>query len=122
MVEKHMTPQMRSLGGGSMDWFFSEYVYGTALPSYATPVADFEVDASGSTIMTLKITQSGVGEDFRMLVPIYIELADGKVATLGRVGMIGSKPFEQKIPLGKLPAKPRRVILNYYDDVLASPN
>ncbi len=35
MVEKHMTPEMAAFGGGTMDWFFDEYVYGTALPSYS---------------------------------------------------------------------------------------
>jgi hypothetical protein len=32
MVEKHMTPDMKQTGDGTMGWFFDEYVYGTALP------------------------------------------------------------------------------------------
>ena len=27
-VEKHMTPDMKAIGDGKMDWFFDEYVYG----------------------------------------------------------------------------------------------
>jgi hypothetical protein len=34
MMEKHMTPEMDLEGNHKMDWFFNEYVYGTALPSY----------------------------------------------------------------------------------------
>jgi len=34
MVEKHQTAEMKRVGNGKMDWFFDEYVYGTALPSY----------------------------------------------------------------------------------------
>ncbi len=32
VVEQHMTPAMNLAGNGKMDWFFSEWVYGTALP------------------------------------------------------------------------------------------
>src|SRR5208283_2458840 len=31
MVEKHITPEMDLEGDQKMDWFFNEYVYGTAL-------------------------------------------------------------------------------------------
>ena len=120
MVEKHMTPQMKAFGNGSMDWFFNEYVYGTSLPSYDSAQSSFDLDPSGNVNMNLKIAQSGVDNNFRMLVGVYIEMSDGKVATLGRVGLMGTKPIDEKVPLGKLPGKPRRVILNYYDDVLAS--
>jgi len=70
--------------------------------------------------LNIKLTQSGVDENFRMMVPIYLELADGKVTMLGRARLIGNSSFEQKIPLGGIKDKPRRVILNYYNDVLAA--
>jgi hypothetical protein len=40
VVEKHMTPGMNVTGDGKMDWFFGEWVYGTALPntSWTTPL------------------------------------------------------------------------------------
>jgi len=72
--------------------------------------------------MTLKLAQSGVDEHFRMLVPVYLELADGAVTLLGRARMSGNNSTDQKIPLKGLKTKPRKAILNYYDDVLASPN
>jgi hypothetical protein len=57
-----------------------------------------------------------------MLVPIYLELADGNIAKLGRVRLTGNTSLEQKIPLKGLKARPRRLMLNYFDDVLASPS
>jgi hypothetical protein len=57
-----------------------------------------------------------------MLVPIYLELADGGIYTLGRARLTGNKTVEQKVPIKGLKAKPRRAVLNYYDDVLASAN
>lgn len=55
MVEKHMTPDMRAVGGGNMNWFFDEYVYGTALPSYQLD-ASFEKDPSGDVVLKFKAT------------------------------------------------------------------
>ena len=121
MVEKHMTPDMNAIGNGKMDWFFNEYVYGTALPSYKF-TSSFDTDANGEVVFNFKIDQSGVDDNFRMLVPIYLELADGRVAFLGRAQLIGNKSVEEKVPLKGLKDKPRRAIINYYDDVLASPN
>jgi len=70
----------------------------------------------------MKMTQSGVDERFRMLVPLYFELADGRIANFGRVTMVGNTSQEAKIPLKGLKDIPRRAIVNYYDDVLASSN
>ena len=55
-------------GNHRMDWFFDEYVYGTDLPTYhfegqVTPNGD------GNTLH-IKLTQSGVPPDFKMLVPL----------------------------------------------------
>jgi aminopeptidase N len=119
MVEKHMTPEMAALGGGNMDWFFDEYVYGTALPSYSIQ-STFDTDASGDVVFGLKLTQSNVNEHFRMLVPIYLELVDGRTVPLGRARLIGNTTLEQKIALKGVKEKPRRALVNYFDDVLSS--
>jgi len=122
MVEKHMTPDMDAEGNKRMDWFFNEYVYGTQLPTYKLDYANFEADANGGMAMSLKITQANVDDNFRMLVPVYLELEEGKVVFLGRVRLNGNSSFERKITLKDLKNKPRRALINYYDDVLASPN
>lgn len=120
MVEKHIIPDMDVNGNGKMDWFFNEYVYGTALPHYEL-VHSFSNGPENRVLLKLKITQSNVTDDFVMLVPIYLELADGRVARLGNALMIGNKSVVQEVPLTGLKEKPRRVVLNYYNDVLATP-
>jgi hypothetical protein len=121
MVEKHMTREMDMEGNQKMDWFFDEYVYGTQLPSYKLDYS-FDTGADGDVVFSFKITQSKVNENFRMPVPIYFELADGNIAFVGRAKLTGDSSMEQKVPMKGLKAKPRRALLNYYDDVLASPN
>ena len=121
MVEKHMTREMDIEGNRKMDWFFNEYVYGTQLPSYQMN-ATFDKGADGDVVMNVKMTQSKVDEKFRMLVAIYLELANGTTSFLGRARLSGNSTFEQKIPLKGMKDVPRRAVMNYYDDVLASPN
>jgi hypothetical protein len=120
MVEKHMTPEMDLTGNHKLDWFFDEYVYGTGLPTYKLDYT-FEKDSSGDVVFGLKVTQSNVDDKFRMLIPIYLELADGHVVNLGRARVAGNTSVEQKVPLKGLKEMPKRAMLNYFDDVLASP-
>jgi hypothetical protein len=120
MVEKHMTPEMDLTGNHKLDWFFDEYVYGTGFPTYKLDYT-FEKDSSGDVVFGLKVTQSNVDDKFRMLIPIYLELADGHVVNLGRARVAGNTSVEQKVPLKGLKEMPKRAMLNYFDDVLASP-
>jgi hypothetical protein len=120
IVEKHMTPDMDAEGNHKMDWFFNDYVYGTQLPSYKLDYS-FDTGADGTIVMNINIAQSGVDDRFRMVVPVYLELDDGRVAFLGRMRIVGNKSEAAKVPLKGLKAKPRRAMINYYDDVLASP-
>jgi hypothetical protein len=120
IVEKHMTQEMDLEGNHKMDWFFDEYVYGTQLPTYQMN-ATFDTRAGGDVVMSIQLSQSNVNDSFRMLVPIYLELPNG-MFFLGRAHLTGNNTFEQKIPLKGLKDKPRRAAINYYDDVLASPN
>jgi hypothetical protein len=81
IIEKHMTPEMDLEGNHKMDWFFNEYVYGTELPVY-----HFEgqaTDGADNTSLHLKLTQSGVSANFKMPVPIYLELTNGRIIRLG---------------------------------------
>jgi hypothetical protein len=73
-------------------------------------------------VLSLKVSQSGVTDKFRMLMPIYLELADGNMYFLGRARLTGNTSIDQKIPLKGLKTQPRRAVINYYDDVLATPN
>ena len=120
MLEKHMTPEMDLEGNHKLDWFFNEYVYGTQLPAYKMD-SSFDVGADGVIVFNMKLTQSNVDDHFRMLVPIYLEMADGNMFFLGRARLTGNTTVDQKVPLKGLKDKPRRAVPNYYDDVLASP-
>ncbi len=115
IVEKHMLPEMNLDGNGKMNWFFNEYVYGTELPTYK--LEQSVSTSGGQTVLNLKVTQSGVSDAFKMLLPLYVELQDGRVMRLGSAAMAGNKTIEQTIPLGQTPVK--RALLNHYSDVLA---
>jgi hypothetical protein len=119
IIEKHMTPEMDLQGNHRLDWFFNEYVYGTILPSYKLDYS-FDKDPSGDVLFSFKVTQAGVDDNFRMLVPIYLELADGHTVNLGRARLSGNTSLEQKVPIRGLKTAPKRASVNYNYDVLAS--
>jgi aminopeptidase N len=121
IVEKHMTREMDLDNNKKMDWFFNDYVYRTQIPAYKLDYS-FDADANGDTVFVFKITQSNVDDKFHMLVPIYLELEEGKNVFLGRARFAGNATVDGKVPLRGLKAKPHRALINYYDDVLASPN
>jgi hypothetical protein len=120
IVEKHMAPSMDLEGTHTMDWFFREYVYGTDLPAY-----HFEGDATPSGDgwkLHFKLVQSGVDAKFANSVPVYLELADGKIIRLGQIAIHGPTTVEQTVQLPKLPAPIKRVLINYNYDVLCTDN
>jgi hypothetical protein len=120
MVEKHMTPGMDLEHNHRMDWFFNEYVYGIDLPTYHF---EGQVQPNSDQVkISLKLTQSGVPQDFRMLVPIYIEFNDGRVVRLGAVTMVGNSSTEREVPLAKPQVPIKRVMIDYMHDVLAIEN
>jgi len=121
MLEKHMTPEMDLEHTHKMDWFFNEYIYGTQLPSYGFKYS-FDTSPEGDVILNYEVSQMNVDKAFSMLVPIYLELEEGKSMMLGRAALRGNTSDSGKVPLKGLKTKPRRALINYYDDVLASPN
>jgi hypothetical protein len=119
-VERHMSPGMDFDGNHRMDWFFNEYVYGTELPNYHF---ESQVTQNGDvTSLHYKLTESGVSQNFKMPVPIYLELTDGKILRFGSIAIRGNEPVEQTINLPKTPAPVKRSIIDYYYDVLATEN
>lgn len=114
IVEKHMLPSMNLTRNGKMDWFFDEWVYGTEMPSYDLEYKVNEKD--GRSILSGKITQSGVSDKFTMIVPIYADFGKGWVF-LGSARMIGNNSIDLgAIPL---PTKPKKVAVAALQDVLA---
>jgi hypothetical protein len=110
VVEKHMTDEMDLDGNHRMDWFFDQWVYGTEIPSYK-----FEYSISGDTF-TGRVTQSGVSDNFRMVVPVYLDFGKGWIR-LGQASIKGNSTVD----LGqvKLPQTPKRAAVCALKDVLA---
>lgn len=119
MVEQHMIREMDLDGNGRMDWFFNEYVYGTALPTYKM---EYTLDKApdGSPVLNLKMTQSNVDSQFRMLVPVYLVFSSGKVSKLGSMRIVGNTSVQQQVPLAGMKETPARAVINYFADVLCA--
>lgn len=117
VMERGMPPWTDLDGNHKLDWFFNAYVYGTEIPKY-TMTSEFAKKGDETTVH-FTLTQSGVSNDFRMLVPIYVEFADKHTVRLGLVRMVGSKTLDKTINLGKVPGEPQRMVANYNYDLLS---
>jgi aminopeptidase N len=114
IVEKHITKAMDVDKNGKMDWFFDEWVYGSEVPSYHLEYS-IEPENTGKFLVKISLAQSGVSDRFVMPVPIYVEV-DGKPFRLGEAIMVGNSSIPFKVRLDK---KPKRAMINAYQDVLA---
>ena len=111
IVEKHMTKEMDVDKNGKMDWFFNEWVYGTEVPAYK-----FHYNVGQDGMLNAKLTQSGVSDDFVMLVPIYIDMGKGW-AKIGSAQIAGNTSVDISL---KLPSVPKRIAACAMNDVLAT--
>jgi len=112
VVVKHMSKTMDLAGDGKLDWFFSEWVYGTQIPKYHL---DYQFNSvNGKPNLHMTVTQSEVDDQFLMLVPVYADFGKGMVR-IGQMGMKGNASRSVDVPL---PAQPKKVALNAYRDIL----
>jgi hypothetical protein len=114
VVEKHMSPQLNVAGNGKMDWFFSEWLYGTTVPRYKFDYTLTDADG-GKCVLKGTVTQSEVNENFVMPVPVYVDI-DGHITRLGAVSMRGNSTSKEINVT--LPKRPKRVTINYWHDIL----
>jgi aminopeptidase N len=114
VAEKHMTPAMRITATGKLDWFFYEWIYATPVPRYKLDYTLTDADG-GKCLLKATVTQSEVPQSFLMPVPIYVDL-DGRVVRIGSVAMLGSSTSKE-IQL-MLPKRPKKVMVNYWHDIL----
>lgn len=117
VVEKHMTPNMNATGDGKMDWFFSQWVYGTEVPRYKQDLKVTQGEA-GKYRISGSITQEGVSKDFRALVPIYVEFSKTESARVGMLPFVGEATVPVDVQIA-LPKKPKRALINARGEVLA---
>ncbi len=100
---------------GHWKWFFDQWVYGTAIPTYKW---DWNAVKGGDDkhpyVLRLTVHQDGVPDGFRMPVPILIDF--GRAGS-GQAVVLVDKPEETfELPL---PARPKDVELNPRHAVLA---
>lgn len=111
IVQKHMTPKMDIDKNKTIDWFFDEWVYGTEVPAYK-----YEYSINGNKL-TGRITQSGVSDNFVMLVPIYLDFGQGW-NFLGTVTLVGNKTLE--LDGIELPKAPQKASICAFNDILTT--
>jgi len=105
VVEEHM--------GTSMEWFFDEWVNGTAIPTYILSWKA-DPDSNGRYLLHLRVRQEDAPDTFIMPVPLEIQFADNSHALL-RVNVHG--PFVEAAL--EVPAAPTKLTLNPLESVLA---
>src|SRR3989442_7864043 len=104
VVEKHV--------GRPMDWFFDEWIYGTAVPTY-TFAWNVEPADGGKFTAHLRIKQTDAPSTFAMYVPLRIKFEQGEA--LVRV-LVKGPLTEQTITL---PAEAKEMELSPFESVLA---
>jgi len=82
-LEAVMTPKMDLEGGRSMEWFFSEYVEGTAIPHYKVSFSSRHTDRGFQ--VHGKLLASGVPHSFIAPVPLFVSSGSGHGVYLGTV-------------------------------------
>lgn len=101
--------------GAPLDWFFDQWVRGTAIPTYR--VAWTAVPAEGGRFaVRLRVAQEGVPDDFQMPVIVSVDLGGQRTARF-RVRVRGARG-EYTSPL--LPSEPRGLVFNDLHSVLAN--
>lgn len=105
VVEEHM--------GTSMEWFFDEWVNGTAVPTY-TLSWKADRDTSGRYVLHIRVRQDDAPDSFIMPVPLEIHFADSSHAL---VRVIVHGPFVEAA--FQVPGEPKELVLNPLESVLA---
>jgi hypothetical protein len=113
VAEKHMTKKMDLQQNGRLDWFFREWVWGTQVPRYNFKY-DVQPAEGGKFKLHAEITQSEVGENFVMYVPIFADFGNGMVR-LTQVGIAGNSTKTYTLVLDR---QPKKVAFNAYKEIL----
>ena len=108
-----MSKVMDLKGNHRLDWFFNEWVYGTEVPKYHF---DYQVSPAegGKAHLHMNLTQSEVGDQFMMLVPIFADFGKGWV----RIGQLAVGGSSTRSADTILPATPKKVAANVYKEIL----
>ena len=88
-ADKYLTPALDLDHDHRLDWFFTDWVYGTGIPDYKLHSSTRHL-ASGKYATQGTIEQSGVSSGFEMLVPMVAIYGREKKVTLGLVAVSGA--------------------------------
>lgn len=115
--EEELPESLRFDGRKSLDWFFDEWVNGTAIPQLEASDVKFLKTAKGTTI-TGKLTQKEAPPELVTSVPIYGVTSSKEFVFLGRVFADGTvSSFRMAAPAGI-----RKIEVDPYDTVLRRKN
>lgn len=112
VVNRHVPKNLDIQQNGRLDWFFAEWVYGTAVPKY-----EFRYDVmpeAGHFRVRVTVTQSEVDDHFAMFVPVFADWGEG-MRRVGQVGVAGNSSRSFDFVMDR---QPKKVALNYYHDIL----
>ncbi len=112
VVNRHVPKNLDIQQNGRLDWFFAEWVYGTAVPKY-----EFRYDVmpeAGHFRVRVTVTQSEVDDHFAMFVPVFADWGEG-MRRIGQVGVAGNSSRSFDFVMDR---QPKKVALNYYHDIL----
>ncbi|HEY6385056.1 MAG TPA: hypothetical protein VIX91_05170, partial [Candidatus Acidoferrum sp.] len=111
-IEGVMTPAMDLEGGGSMEWFFEQWVRGTGIPRYRVEFSTHHTDKG--EVVRGKLFQTGVPHSFIASVPLYANNGVGHSVYLGAVVAAGPETsfhFLTQFPPHKLVIDPQMTLL-----------
>jgi hypothetical protein len=100
--------------GEDMTWFFDQWIYGTEIPTYKFSY-EIEPGAGNTFTVTGHVITEGTSPNFRMYVPLEIQIDDKRKAYI-RVNIEG---LDATFNLPGLPMKPKGLKLNPFESVLA---
>jgi hypothetical protein len=106
VVERHV--------GAPMDWFFDQWVKGTAIPTYRVAWKS-QPTGGGKYSVRLRITQDHAPPDFQMPVLVSVDLGDNRFAHFRIVVRGDQKDYTSPL----LPGEPKEVKFNDLNSVLA---
>ncbi len=99
--------------GCDLGWFFNQWVYGTALPTYHFSYSIEEMP-KGKYRVQCRVKQEGVPPGFKMPVPILVQFDDDRFAI---IKVLIDKP-QQTFYLPVLPMEPEKIKFNALESVL----
>jgi hypothetical protein len=115
-LEKELPRPLWYEGKKSLDWFFEDWVNGTAIPRLELSNPKI-ARHNGSNVASGTIQQKDAPEDLTTSVPIYAVVGSGSPVLLGRVFADGPET-QFRLPA---PAGARKLLIDPYQTVLTKP-